>query len=171
MAEPTLSQVLAEIVAVKTLLVKIELEQREQTALLNAIRIREQIMSTNLDTLQAALDAVNTATSQEAALLVVDTAALAQIQATQAANGPKLDAIQELITDLVATNGVPQSVLDKAAAAQAAVTALVASSTANGAALAAVSSNTTAQSARLDQLAVDPRNPVPTPPPAPPAAA
>lgn len=136
-----------------------------RSLVLNVIN-REIQMAANLDTLTAALDAVNAATSQEAALLAADTATLAQIQAAQAAAGPKLDAIQALITDLANTAGIPQSVLDKAAAAQLAVSALVSASTANGTALATVASNTTAQSARLDALAVDPRNPVPTPPPA-----
>lgn len=127
---------------------------------------REIQMATSLDTLNAALDAVNTATSQEATLLAADTATLAQIQTAQAADGPKFDAIQALITSLLNTAGIPQSVLDKASAAQAAVAGLVATSTSNAAALASVQTNTTAQSARLDQLATDPRNPVPTPPPA-----
>lgn len=99
---------------------------------------REIQMATNLDTLTAALAAVNTATSQEAALLAADTA--------------KLDAIQALITSLVNTAGVPQSVLDTAAQIQAAITGVV--------------STTAQQAARLDQLGQDPRNPVPTPPPA-----
>lgn len=135
-------------------------------SLVQNIITREIQMATSLETVTAALAAVNTATSQEAALLAADTATLAQIQAAQTAAGPKLDAIQALITSLVNTAGIPQSLVDAANAAQTAVTALVASSTANGAALATVASSTTAQSARLDQLAQDPRNPVPTPPPA-----
>lgn len=158
--------------AAPTQLDRIEAAQAELAADIAALRsllqnivTREiQIMS-NQDVLKAALDAVNAATSQEAALLATDTAILAQIQATQASNGPKLDTIQALILDLLNTAGIPQSILDQAMAAQAAVAALVASSTANGTALASVASNTTDQSARLDQLARDPRNPVPTPPP------
>ena len=94
-------------------------------------------MATNLDTLNAALDALNTTTSQEAALLQADTA--------------KLDAVQALITSIVNTAGVPQSVIDKANQVQAALSDVVAT--------------TTAQATRLDQLAQDPTNPVPTPPP------
>lgn len=135
MAEPTLSDVMAR-------LATIELEQRQQTALLTALVTGGQLMANNLDTLNAALDALNTATSQEAALL--------------AADGAKLDKVQALITDLVQTSGVPQSVLDKAAAIQAAI--------------GDVMTTTTAQAARLDALAVDPRNPVPVAPPTPPAA-
>lgn len=108
-------------------------------SLVQTVLTREITMANNLDTLQEALDALNTATSAEAALLAADTA--------------KLDKIQALITDLVQTAGVPQSALDKVAAIQAA--------------LADVSATTTAQAGRLDQLGVDPRNPVPTPPPAP----
>lgn len=119
MAEPTLSDVMAR-------LATIELEQRQQTALLTALVTGGQLMSTNLDTLNAALDALNTATSQEAALL--------------AADGAKLDKVQALIADLVQTAGVPQSVLDKAAAIQAAIGDVV--------------TTTTAQAARLDALAV-----------------
>jgi hypothetical protein len=159
MAEPT------QLDRIEAKLATVELEQRQQTALLTALVTGGQLIMSNLDTLNAALSAVNAATSQEAALLATDTATLAQIQATQASNGPKLDAIQALITSLVNTAGIPQSVLDAAAAAQTAVNGLVASSTANSAALAAVQSNTTAQAARLDQLGTDPRNPVPTPPP------
>lgn len=132
MAEPTLSDVMAR-------LATIELEQRQQTALLTALVTGGQLMSTNLDTLNAALDALNTATSQEAALL--------------AADGAKLDKVQALIADLVQTAGVPQSVLDKAAAIQAAIGDVV--------------TTTTAQAARLDALAVDPRDPVPVAPPSP----
>jgi hypothetical protein len=167
MAEPTLSDVMAALVAIKSELNTVKLQNTQQTALLSSLVTGDQLIMSNLDTLTAALSAVNAATSQEAALLAADTATLAQIQATQASNGPKLDAIQALITSLVNTAGVPQSVLDAAAAAQTAVNGLVASSTANGAALAAVQSSTTAQSSRLDQLGQDPRNPVPVPPPAP----
>lgn len=133
MAEPKLSDVVAR-------LVRMELELREQTALLVALVNGERIIMTNLDTLTAALDQLNTTTSQEATLLQADTA--------------KLDAIQALITDIVQTAGVPQSVLDKATQIQAALSGVV--------------DATTAQAARLDQLAQDPRNPVPVPPPAPP---
>ncbi len=122
---------------------KIELEQRQQTALLTALVEGQQIMATNLETLQAALDALNTTTTQEATLLQADTA--------------KLDSIQALITSILSTTGVPQSVLDQAAAIQAQLTGVVAS--------------TTAQAARLDQLATDPRNPVPVPAPIVPPAA
>lgn len=94
-------------------------------------------MATNIEVLQSALDQLNTTTSQESALL--------------AADGAKLDTIQALITDLVNTAGVPQSVLDKVLAIQATVSDVV--------------SSTSAQAARLDQLGRDPRNPVPTPAP------
>lgn len=100
---------------------------------------REIQMATNLDTLTAALAALNTATSQEAALLQADNA--------------KLDTIQALIASIMNTAGVPQSVLDTAAQIQTALSGVV--------------GTTTAQAARLDQLGQDPRNPVPTPPPAP----
>jgi len=125
-----------------TQLDRIEAAVANVTQLVRTILSQELLMANNLDTLNAALDALNTATSQEAALL--------------AADGAKLDKIQALITDLVNTAGVPQSVLDKAAAIQAAV--------------AGVAATTTAQAARLDALGVDPRNPVPVPPPAPPPA-
>jgi uncharacterized protein (UPF0147 family) len=137
MAEPTLSDVMALLAHMRAEQAKIELEQRQQTALLTALVEGQQIMATNLETLQAALDALNTTTTQEATLLQADTA--------------KLDVIQTLITSILSTTGVPQSVLDQAAAIQAQLTGVVAS--------------TTAQAARLDQLATDPRNPVPTPPP------
>jgi hypothetical protein len=139
MAEPTLSDVMAKLVAIQAQQTKIELEQREQTQLLAALITKGELIMSNLDSLNTALDALNTATSQEAALLQADTA--------------KLDTIQALITDLANTAGVPQSVLDKATAIQAA--------------LAGVVSTTTDQAARLDALGKDPRNPVPTPPPAP----
>jgi hypothetical protein len=108
-----------------------------RSLLLNIVTREIQIMS-NQDIMKAALDAVATATSQEAALLT--------------ANLPKLDKIQALITDLVNTAGVPQSMIDQAAAIQAAIADVV--------------TTTTAQAGRLDVLGNDPRNPVPTPPPA-----
>ena len=95
-------------------------------------------MATNLETLNAALQTLNETTSAEATLLQASTA--------------KLDAIKSLIDTLVSTSGVPQNVLDMAAQIQSQLSGVVAS--------------TTAQAARLDQLAVDPRNPVPVPPPA-----
>ena len=136
MAAPTLSDVMAR-------LATIELEQRQQTALLTALVNGQQLMANNLEILQTALDQLNTATSQEAALIT-------------AQNG-KLDTISALITDLVNTAGVPQSVLDKAATIQTAITDLITTST--------------VQAARLDALGVDPRNPVPTPVPTPATAA
>jgi len=130
MAAPNLSDVMA-------LLATIELEQRQQTAKLTALEYGTQLMANNLDTLQTALEALNAATSQEAALITAQNA--------------KLDKVQSLITDLVSTAGVPQEVLDKAAAIQTALNEMVTAST--------------AQAARLDSLGTDPRNPVPTPPP------
>lgn len=131
------------------------------------ILAKEIEVANNQQVLEAALDALNTATSQEAALQAADNALLTQIAAAQAADQPRLDTIQALINDLVNTAGIPQSIVDKATAAQTAVEALVASGTSNSSALATVQSNQTAQSARLDQLGRDPRNPVPTPPPTP----
>jgi hypothetical protein len=138
MAEPTLSDVMAKLVAMETKQVRIELEQREQTALLVALVNKGKLIMSNLDTANAALEAINAATSQEAVLLQ--------------ANIAKLDAVQALITDLVNTAGVPQAFLDKAAQIQAALSGVV--------------DATTAQSSRLDQIATDPRNPVPVSPPA-----
>jgi hypothetical protein len=112
---------------------------RELTGLDRVTLSEVLTMATNQEVLQAALDQLNTTTSQESDLLTAQTA--------------KLDKIGQLITDLVNTSGVPQSVIDQANAIQAALSGVV--------------SSTTAQAARLDQLGVDPRNPVPTPPPAP----
>jgi|SRR5271154_6895635 len=140
MAEPTLSDIAAKLDAIARAQAKIELEQRQQTALLAALVEGQQLMATNIETLQAALDQLNTATSQEAALLTADAG--------------KLDKIGALIADLVAaanTAGVPQSILDQAAAIQTALTGVV--------------QTTTAQAARLDVLGTDPRNPVPVQPP------
>jgi len=106
-------------------------------SLLQTIVTKEiQIMS-NQDAMKAALDAVNTATSQEAALLLT--------------LNPKLDAVQALITNLVNTAGVPQSLIDEANAILPG--------------LQGISATTTAQAARLDAMGVDPRNPVPVAPP------
>ena len=131
MAEPTLDAIMAKLAV-------IELEQRQQTALLTALVTGDELIMTNLDTLTNTLAAIDTAPSQEAALLQADTV--------------KLDAISSLISDIVQTTGVPQSVLDKAAQIQEALSGVVTS--------------TIAQASRLDQLAVDPRNPVPVAPPA-----
>lgn len=124
-------------------------------ATLQTILTREITMANTQDTnqqiLQAALDAINTTTSQEATLL---SQATAQLQA----DGGKMDAIQTLITSILSTTGVPQSVLDQAAAIQQALGAVATSTS-------AIISTNTALAARLDQLAVDPRNPVPVPPP------
>jgi hypothetical protein len=108
-------------------------------SLIQQIFLKEINMATNQEALAAALAQLNTTTSQEAALLAADTG--------------KLDAIKALIDNLISTAGVPQSVLDLAAQIQATVDGVVAT--------------TTAQASRLDQLATDPRNPVPVPPPAP----
>lgn len=109
----------------------------EQSALLRRLLQGQHQMANNLDTLNTALDALNAATTQEAALLQAD--------------GAKLDAVQALITSIANTAGVPQSVIDKVTQAQTALSGVIAT--------------TTAQAARLDALAVDPTNPVPTPPP------
>jgi hypothetical protein len=112
-------------------------ERARENAHYKQILERLTTMATNLETMQAALDALNAATSQEAALLTAD--------------GEKLDKIQTLITDLVNSGGVPQTLIDQA-------NAIVAS-------IADVQASTTAQASRLDQLGTDPRNPVPTPAP------
>ncbi len=120
---------------------KLDLLLSRQTELLQLTRttLTEALaMASNQEQLQAAVDQLNTTTSQEAALLI--------------ANAAKLDTIGTLITDLVNTEGVPQSILDKAAAIQSALNDVV--------------STTTAQAGRLDALGVDPRNPVPVKPPA-----
>lgn len=95
-------------------------------------------MATNQEILNAAFVQLNETTSAEATLLT--------------ANNAKLDGIKALIDNLVNTAGVPQSVIDQATQIQAQIAAIVTA--------------TTAQASRLDQLAVDPRNPVPVPPPA-----
>lgn len=139
MADP-LREILTRLRSVE-LLQQEQLDQgAQQSALLQRVLQGQHQMANNLDTLNAALDALNTATSQEASLLQAD--------------GAKLDAIQALITSIVNTAGVPQSVIDKATQIQTALTGVIAT--------------TTAQAARLDQLAVDPTNPVPTPTPTPP---
>lgn len=143
MAEPTLAAIMAKLVEIEAEQHNQRQREREQTALLRQLVEGQQFMATNLDTLTAALDQINTATTQEAQLLQADTA--------------KLDAIQALVNTILSTAGVPQAVLDKATQIQTALADVVAT--------------TTAQAARLDQIAQTPTNPVPPPAPAPTPAA
>lgn len=121
------------------LLAKADNERARENAHYLKILERLNHMATKQEDMQAALDALNVSTSQESALL--------------AANTAKLDAVQALITDLVNTAGIPQALIDQANAIKMTLTGVVDSST--------------AQAARLDQLAVDPRNPVPSQTPSP----
>lgn len=116
----------------------VELEQRQQTALLTALTDGIQLMAITLASLAAQLDAATTA---EATALAAQTT---QIDAVQTE-------IQSLFDRLQAA-GVSQGILDSL---QGSVARLGGTSTA-----------LVAQSARLTAMAVDPANPVPTPPPA-----
>src|SRR5262245_54431243 len=73
-------------------------------------------MITNLDVLQAAADQLNTATSQEAALLQA-------LSATINSEDAKLDLVQARLDQLIAdaNPAIPQSVLDELAAINATV--------------------------------------------------
>jgi hypothetical protein len=117
---------------------RIELRQNHHTALLGAIITGERIMALDLQTLQNALAQLNAATSQEATLLL--------------AQNSKLDAVQATINNIIATPGLPQSVLDQVAQIQTTV--------------AGMQTTSSEQASRLDQMAVDPRNVVPVAPPA-----
>jgi hypothetical protein len=118
---------------------KADNERARENAHYKQILERLTTMATRQEDMQAALDALNASTSQESALL--------------AANNAKLDAVQALITELVNTAGIPQALIDQANAIRTTLSGVIDSST--------------AQAARLDQLAVDPRNPVPSPTPSP----
>jgi hypothetical protein len=123
------------------------------------------------------MTALNTATSQEAALLqtAIDgiggiNTALTGATATLSAEGAKLDTVQALIDNLRQSAGVPQSVLDSLAQVQGVVDGVNTSLAGLGASLGTASSSAaaigtalTAQSSRLDQMAQDPANPVPVP--------
>lgn len=137
-------------------------------------------MATNLDIANAAIAALADATSQEAALLQTTSQAVTGIAtsvdtatATLAAQGPKLDAIQQRINQLIAAGDVPQATLDALASLQTQVAGVQTTITGVNTALsplsasaAALSDGLTQQSARLDQMGTNPSNPVPLKPPA-----
>jgi len=119
-------------------LAAILLRLNHHTALLGAIITGDRIMALDIQTLTNAIAQLNTATSEEATLLLAQNA--------------KLDAVTALIANIIATPGVPQSVLDQVAQIQTTV--------------AGMQTLTTQQASRLDQMAADPRNAVPVATPA-----
>jgi chromosome segregation ATPase len=133
-------------------LATIETEQQEQTGLLDSLRAKGTLTMSAVSDLAAQLDAATTAEAD----------ALSIVSAKIDAENTKIDGVQaelQSLFDRLQEQGVSRPVLDSI---QSSITKLGGSTTA----LADAGASLDVQAARLTGMAVDPSNPVPTPPPA-----
>ena len=136
---------------IEALIARIELEQQDQSGLLESLIARGKIIMSQVTDLAAQLDAATTA----------EAAATAAVSAKIDAETTKIDAVQvELqgLFDRLVAAGTPQATLDS-------LTASIAKLGGSSAALDTAGTTLDAQAARLTTMAVDPANPVPTPVP------
>jgi hypothetical protein len=133
-------------------LAKVELEQQQHTGLLVSLNAGAQLAMSQVTDLAAQLDAATTA----------EAAALAAVSTKIDAENVKIDAVQvelQSLFDRLVAAGTPQATLDS-------LTASIAKLGGSSTTLTAAGDALDAQAVRLTAMAVDPTNPVPTPPPA-----